>query len=209
MTFWEWLGLASVCFAGAASPGPSLAVVLGAVINGGRGHGLVAAWSHATGVGLYAALTVFGISTLITLVPGLFRAIQISGALYLLWLAARLLRSAASGPLQGDNQSGITAMSAARDGFAVAFLNPKLAVFMLALFSQFVKPGAGVGTVALLIGTATIVDGLWYSLVTVLVGQDRWLATLRARAALIDRVFGVLIGAIALSIIGLAISDLL
>lgn len=205
MSFWEWLGLASICFAGAASPGPSLAVVLGAVIGGGRSHGLIAAWSHAAGVGLYAALTVFGLSTVITLVPWLFRGIQIAGALYLLWLASKLLRSTGSS-LGDDERGSSSAISAARDGFAVAFLNPKLAVFMLALFSQFVKPEAGAATTALLIGTATIVDGLWYSFVTLLVGQPRLLESLRARATIIDRVFGVLIGVIALSILGVAIS---
>lgn len=204
MNVWEWFGLASVCFAGAASPGPSLAVVLGAVISGGRPHGFIAAWSHAAGVGLYAALTVLGISTVITLVPGLFRSIQILGALYLLWLAVKLLRSDGTAP-EEQNRREARAAGAALDGFAVAFLNPKLAVFMLALFSQFVKPGASAATTALLIGTATIIDGLWYSTVTVLVGQERWLSALRARARTLDRVFGALIAAIALSILWMAL----
>ena len=203
MSFWEWISLAGICFAGAASPGPSLAVVLGAVISGGRTHGVIAAWAHATGVGLYATLTVFGISTVITLIPGLFRGIQVAGALYLLWLAAKLLRSTGD-PVDPGREIAGRAFGAARDGFAVAFLNPKLAVFMLALFSQFIKPDASIATTALLIGTATTVDGVWYTLITVLVGQQRWLDVLRRNAGLMDRVFGVLIAAVALSILWLA-----
>jgi threonine/homoserine/homoserine lactone efflux protein len=180
-------------------------VVLGAVISGGRSHGYVAAWAHAAGVGLYAALTVFGISALITLVPWLFRAVQIAGAVYLLWLAAKLLRSPGAPPDSATRQPATRTAAVARDGFAVAFLNPKLAVFMLALFSQFIKPGASATTSALLIATATLIDGLWYTAVSALVGQERWLKALRARAGLIDRLFGVLLATVAVSILWLAL----
>ena len=202
MTAWEWLALASVCLAGAASPGPSLAVVVAAVVGGGRPAGLGAAWSHALGVGLYAALTVVGISSVLRQAPFLLDALQIAGALYLLWLAFGLLRSNA----RGVGASAGRVRHAARDGFAVAFLNPKLAMFMLALFSQFVDADAGFATGAILVATATLIDGSWYTLVTLLLSQPRFLTGLQRRALLIDRVFGGLLAVLGVSILVLTLS---
>jgi threonine/homoserine/homoserine lactone efflux protein len=174
--------------------------VLAALVSGGRGVGLGAAWAHAFGVGLYAALTVFGISALLVHLPQLFVLIQVSGALYLLWMAARLLRSSdASAAAQAED--GRSGRRAARDAFAVAFLNPKLAVFMLALFSQFVSPNAHATESLLLVTTAFAIDGLWYSLVVMLLSRGPWIEALRRNAARIDRAFGVLLGLLALSIL--------
>ena len=203
MTLFEWLPLASVCLAGAASPGPSLAVVLAATMASGRPAGLAAAWAHAAGVGLYAALTVFGLSALITGVPALYSAIQIFGALYLLWIAASLLRS--SGASVPDDATPRAAGTALRDGFAIAFLNPKLAVFMLALFSQFISADAAPAESAVLIATATLIDGLWYTTVVMAISRGNWLEALRANAALVNRIFGVLLSGLALYILALTI----
>ncbi|MFT7287963.1 MAG: threonine/homoserine/homoserine lactone efflux protein [Halieaceae bacterium] len=200
VSVWEWLTLAGLCLAGAASPGPSLAVVMGASLRGGRGAGLAAAWAHAAGVGLYAALTVLGIGALITSHEIVFQSLQIAGAAYLLWLARRLWLSgraagaSAEAPpepiLAGTGQS-------LRDGFAIAFLNPKLAVFMLALFSQFIKPDAGVPLGILLVATAALIDGFWYSLIALAVTRAGWVGRLRDNAALIDRSFAVLLALLA------------
>ncbi|MEL7046981.1 MAG: LysE family translocator [Pseudomonadota bacterium] len=208
MSLWEWLSLASVCFAGAASPGPSLAVVLDAVLRGGRGNGIIAAWAHALGVGLYAALTVFGISALLLSRPELFTLLQVCGALYLLWMAARLLRSTASDPAVSEDAPSHVGR-AARDAFAVAFLNPKLAVFMLALFSQFIRPDAELSESALLIATATGIDGAWYTLVALLLSRGSWLDTLRRNATRIDRGFGALLAILALSILWFSLQRVL
>ena len=198
MTWLEWMTLAGLCWAGAASPGPSLAVVLSACRQGGRSAGLVAAWAHAVGVGLYAGLTVLGFSALLARLPALFIVIQLAGAAYLIWMAFKLWTSAA--PVEGDDEESAASMTAMRDGFAVAFLNPKLAVFMLALFSQFVQPGAPLLVNAQLVGTAFAVDGIWYSVIALLFTLDGWLAALKRNAQLVDRVFAVALSALALYI---------
>ena len=204
MSLFEWAGLVILCLAGAASPGPSLAVVIHAGAAGGRAAGLATAWSHALGVGLYALLTVAGVSAIIAVDAATFTLLQAAGAVYLLWLAYGLWSSASS------DDSGATAERAlhrsVRDGFVVAFLNPKLAIFMLALFSQFVQPGAAVATKIGLVATATLVDGLWYSFVTLVLTRESWLARLRANAALIDRVFAVLLASLAALILWRAVS---
>ncbi len=200
MSVFQWLSLAALCLAGAASPGPSLAVVVSASLEGGRSTGFGAAWAHAIGVGLYAALTVFGLSALITGQPWLFVSLQVAGAAYLLWLAFGLWRHAGtSAAADANNQK--SHRRAMLDGFAVAFLNPKLAVFMLALFSQFIRPGASLADNGLLIATALVVDGAWYTFVTLMVTHPGWVAALRRNARVIDRVFGVLLALLATTIL--------
>jgi threonine/homoserine/homoserine lactone efflux protein len=213
MSAMEWFTLAALCLTGAASPGPSLAVVFSAAVSSGRQAGLLASWAHALGVGLYAALTVYGLSIVLTARPWLFLSIQLAGAAYLLYLAQKLWRSSAQAarPANTREQSQEQAqewslsnqqplVAAMRDGFAVAFLNPKLAVFMLALFSQFIRPGASEGLNLILITTALAVDGLWYSLVTVLVTRPGWVEHLRRNGARIDRIFAVMLTALAITI---------
>lgn len=200
MTLLQWLPLASVCLAGAMSPGPSLAIVVNASLGGGARAGLMASWSHAVGVGLYAALTVVGISALISASGRLFMGLQLAGAVYLLWMASKLWRGAKPASAS-DPVASVSAGAAARNGFLIAFLNPKLALFMLALFSQFVEADASLPTRLLLIATAFGIDGLWYSLVTLALSHSRWLAWLRRHAAYIDRTFAVVIGALALFIL--------
>lgn len=197
MNFWEWVSLASLCFAGAASPGPSLAVVVRASVSGGKLAGLAAAWAHALGVGIYATLTVLGLNTLLSQLGGLFVALQTAGALYLLWLAWGILRSAPSDTEAQEAAPLTSATISARDGFAVAFLNPKLAVFMLALFSQFLRPDATLAHQGILIATATLIDGSWYTLITLAFSRDKWTQALRSNAARIDRVFAVLLTLVA------------
>ncbi|MEM1403006.1 MAG: LysE family translocator [Pseudomonadota bacterium] len=206
MTWLEWITLAGLCWAGAASPGPSLAVVLSACRQGGRSAGLLAAWAHAVGVGLYAGLTVLGFSALLARLPALFIVIQLAGATYLLWMAAKLWFAAAT--TKEDEEDTGASMTAMRDGFAVAFLNPKLAVFMLALFSQFVQPGAPLDVNAQLVGTAFAVDGIWYSLIALLFTRDGWLAALKRNAQRVDRAFAIALAALALYIASQAIISL-
>lgn len=193
-----WLSLAGICLAGAASPGPSLAVVVSASLAGGRVSGLQASWAHAAGVALYALLTVLGASAVLVNTPRLFSALQAAGAFYLLYLAQRLLRSEAAAGTSLDSTPG---GAGARDAFAIAFLNPKLALFMLALFSQFVRPDYGPLALATMVATAGVVDGAWYSGVTVLLTRDTWRRRLQARAHLIDRLLGLMLGALALAIL--------
>ncbi len=195
----QWLSLVAVCLLGAMSPGPSIAVVLDATLRGGRAAGVAAAVAHGLGVGLYGLLTVTGLAVIVTRSPALFLAIQLAGAAYLLYLGARALRSAGPDALEPASAAGYDGGAATR-GFLVAFLNPKLAVFMLALFSQFLQPEAGLGEKALMAATVWLTDTLWYLVVALLVSHSLFYERLRARAQLIDRCFGVLLIVVALTV---------
>jgi len=202
MDLGHWLSLLSICLLGAMSPGPSLAVVVKATLGGGHRAGYPAALAHGAGVGLYGLLTVTGLAVLITRSPGLFLSLQVMGALYLLYLGSRSLRSSAPGLMApAAHQSRNSALQ----GFLVAFLNPKLAVFMLALFSQFLHPDTDVEQKAIMVATVGVTDACWYALVVALLSRRNFLEKLRRGATTIDRIFGVILIALALSVLANAL----
>lgn len=191
MTWATWLTVVSICMLGAMSPGPSLAVVLKQTLAGGRSNGLVVALTHGLGIGVYALLSIFGLAALITASPVAFTALQWGGALYLAWLGMKGLRARANPNAELPDVP--TTASAARDGFLVVFLNPKVAVFFIALFSQVV--GADTSVLAKLgyAATAMMIDGGWYLVVAWLFSTPAWLDRLKRHSVWFERVFGVIL----------------
>jgi len=181
------------------SPGPSLAVVMRHALNGGRRNGCIAAIAHGSGIGLYALLCISGLAVLITTSALLFKSFQWAGAIYLAWLGFKSLRAkpAEAGPLP----AATTGSSAARDGFLIVFLNPKVAVFFIALFSQVIGPATPWLERGLYAGTAWILDTAWYLLVAVMVTQPKWLGALQKHAVWIDRAFGLILLALAAKLV--------
>lgn len=199
MSWLDWLSLASVCLLGAMSPGPSLAVVVRHTMAGGSAAGVQAGLAHGFGVALYAVAVVSGLGLLITTSPLLYQGLQWAGAAFLAYLGIQSLRSPAAGndTSHGDSGSGNPLVH----GFSVAFFNPKIAVFFLALFSQFLDPQASLPVragMAMLMGS---VDAAWYCLIASLLGNPRLLPRLQAARQAIDRVFGVILLLLALRIV--------
>ncbi len=193
-----------LCALGAMSPGPSLAVVSRHTLAGGRAAGSVAALAHGLAIGLYAFASISGIAALLTRSPTAFAALQWAGALWLAWLGLKALLS------RPANEATETAppdhRGAARDGFLVAFLNPKVAVFFLALFSQVVGPETSAATRTLYAGTAMVIDAGWYLLVAWGLSRPGWLAWLRRHGTWVDRLFGIILIGLALRLIFQAVS---
>lgn len=190
-----WITVLSICILGAMSPGPSLAVVLRHTLGGGRVHGCLAALAHGAGIGLYALLSISGLAVLITASPPVFRAFQWTGAAYLAWLGLRGLLTKA--PQHDVPVAVARGTGAARDGFLIAFLNPQIAVFFIALFSQVTGSDTPWTARALYAGTAWFVDTAWYLLVAWLLSTPRWLARLRRNAVWFERLFGLILLALA------------
>ncbi len=187
-----WLSLLLICALGAMSPGPSLAMVMRHTVSGGRAPGVVAALTHALGVGLYAGLTVLGLATVIAHQPWLFRLVTLGGALYLAWLGVQALRAGGGEGLRVAQVASGRRM-AMRDGLLVALGNPKLIVFFVALLSQFVSADMSAAGRWLIVATATLVDGGWYVLVALLLSHSRVLPWLQRRAVWINRLTGVVL----------------
>lgn len=194
MVLSEWLTLCAICLLGAASPGPSLAVVLQSTLTDSPRAGVATALGHGCGVTLYALLTVCGLGIVVSGLPALYAAIKLAGAAYLIWLAFCAWHA-------GQPGTGETS-SPGRTGFLrgalVALLNPKLAIFMLALFSQFLAADAGVLHGAILVITAGAIDALWYTAIALVAGRLGVQRALAQRAVALNRSFALLLTALAL-----------
>ncbi|GAA5131439.1 LysE family translocator [Alloalcanivorax gelatiniphagus] len=189
----DWLLLAGVCALGAMTPGASLAMVLHHTLHGSARAGVRAGLAHALGIGVYAAATVAGLAVVLHRFPSLETGIRLAGSLFLLWLAWKSWRGAGATPADQESGGG----RPARDGFLIAFLNPKVALFFLALFSQFID--AGMSTVARVqvAATAVVIDGAWYSLVALTLARGPILATLRRHHARVERATAIVLALIA------------
>lgn len=201
MTFTTWLSLFTICLLGAMSPGPSLAIVARHALAGGRGNGLATAWAHACGIGIYAFITLIGLAVLLQQSPLLFRAISLAGALYLAWLGFNALRSRGGVAAKLEKGEETSLMQSAREGFLISILSPKIALFFIALFSQFVALGDGVVNRLIIVATPFLVDGLWYTFITLVLSLSQVVDRIRAKAVWIDRVTGVVLILLALRVI--------
>jgi len=172
---------------GATSPGPSLAVVLRNTMIGGRSRGLSCAIGHGLGFGFYAAAVVFGLVTIMVEMPALFTILQVVGILFLLYLGYGIFNAEASKlEYEGGNREGFV------EGFFIAFLNPKIAVFMLAVLSSVLEPGMSSDTKWVIAILGMSIDTIWYVLVALLLSNSNILTKIENNQIFMNRITGVL-----------------
>jgi threonine/homoserine/homoserine lactone efflux protein len=192
-----WIQVAAVCAAGAASPGPSLAVVVRNTVSGGRARGVATGLGHGLGVGLYAFAAVAGVSAVVARSPGLHRAIEVGGAAYLAWLGAMAWKHAGEGA-QGAVPRGRSGFG---EGFAIAFLNPKIAVFFLALLGSFLPAHADLGERAGVAALAAGIDAGWYSFAALVLAATGAAEALQQHRGTTDRALGAILIAVAVGLL--------
>ena len=88
-----WFLAVVTCLLGAMSPGPSLVVVSHNTMSLGFRYGVITSISHGVGVGIYALLTVFGITLIIQSSDIILPLIRIFGCIFLLYLARNMYHS--------------------------------------------------------------------------------------------------------------------
>lgn len=122
-------------------PGLDMAFVLASALVGGRRAGLAATAGIVAGGVCHVLMTALGVMALLKLLPALFNAMLLAGAAYIAWIGWTLLiSSAALGEIPG--QPARTQVATFRQGLLTSLLNPKAYLFMLAIFPQFIAPGA-------------------------------------------------------------------
>lgn len=203
MSLAAWFPFLLICCLGAMSPGPSLAVVLKQTVNNGRGHGLAASWFHAAGVAVWAVATVSGLAVVVAQSQSLYLAITWAGAGYLAWLGICAFRAGPVAALDVGTSAPVSMWRAGTEGAVISFLNPKLAIFFIALFSQFIEKDASLSDNAIIVATATLVDGLWYTLVALVLSHGRILSALQRHSQLINRITGGVLILLALRVVTL------
>src|ERR1022692_1840926 len=152
-----------------ATPGPGVLYVVGRSVGGGRRAGLASMLGIETGEAVYIAGAALGITALLATSPIALSVLRYGGAAYLVLLGIRAWRRH---------------WGAYGRGLVVQLLNPKVAVFFLAYFPQFVRPGQAVAPQVIVLGViyltiAVVTDTCYVLLASWL--ADRLASNPRAR----------------------------
>ena len=189
---WEAIFAAGTFFfLGAISPGPSVMVVIRNTIIGGRKQGVACAIGHGIGFGIYAGSAVFGLIVLLENAPDAFLILQLIGVGLLIWYGYLMWND----EVKLDENSHVDDTKVKRqgfiEGFAIAFFNPKIALFLVAILAQVLEPGMGMGT-KLAIGLLGMsIDMGWYLIVALALTGTGAVDWLRTRGQLIYRLTAI------------------
>jgi threonine/homoserine/homoserine lactone efflux protein len=206
-----WLALATVHLLGAASPGPSLAVVLRNTLTGGARLGVITGAGHGIGFSLYALLVATGLATAISAHSAIEQWLQWGGTAVLLYLGYKFIRHSLSGPYDFSARRTVhrdhseSSRSGFVQGFLVAILNPKILAWMLAIYAPFIHADLQAHTIAAMVLMGALIDGLWYVAVAVVLAHGNRIAGLRSIAHRIDAAMGVLMLMFAVALLSSAL----
>jgi len=184
MSLISWFTLIGVCVIGAMSPGPSLAVILQNRVQRSLYYALIASWAHAAGIFFWALAASTILGSLFQRIPTVKNYLTLAGAAFLIYLAMKSWGSHSSDKTVQNTQLPAAWLT----GISISLLNPKIFVFFTALFSQLIPEGASVITLLGMATVAGLVDGTWYSFVSLLVGHIGLEKSLSSHRVLLNRV---------------------
>lgn len=144
------------------SPGPDMLLIASRSAVQGRIAGLATWAGIAMGTYCHALAAAFGLSQLFLAVPIAYDVVRYAGAAYLLYLAWQAF-NAGSKPNQrvGSTPKAYSTVAMFRQGLWTNLLNPKVALFVLALFPQFIDPNAGSVALQIMV-MATVINVLGF-----------------------------------------------
>ena len=167
----RWLAFLLASLVLAVTPGPAVLYIVARTLGQGRAAGV----ASVLGVGLgnlgNALAASLGLAALLAASALAFDVLRYAGAAYLIWLGVQALRVRSQGA--GGRVAAAPATQATplarifRDGFVVALLNPKTALFFAAFLPQFIDPARGAALQAVAFGVAFVVIAVTTDLVYV------------------------------------------
>jgi len=137
-----------VLFGGAAllmvlTPGPNMIYLLSRSLCQGRRAGIISLLGVALGFLVHMFAAAAGLTAVFMAVPLAYDILKWLGAAYLLYLAWSAVRPGASSPFEARELPHDPPAKLVFMGFMTNALNPKIAVFYLSVFPQFIRPDHG------------------------------------------------------------------
>lgn len=133
-----WFSLAALVLV--LTPGPNMIYCISRTLSQGRSAGLVSLGGVLLGFLVHLLAAALGLTALLMAVPLAFDAIKLAGAAYLLWLAWQAIKPGGAAPFQARSLPADPPATLFRMGFITNLLNPKVAMFYLSFFPQFLQP---------------------------------------------------------------------
>ncbi len=136
-------GIALVALGMVLTPGPNMMYLVSRSLSQGRRAGMISLLGTVTGFLVYLTLANLGLAEVFRTARWLYLAVRLAGAVYLLYLAWRVLRPHGAAIFHVRDLPGDTAARLFRMGLLTNLLNPKAAIMYLALIPQFIDPARG------------------------------------------------------------------
>ena len=157
------------------TPGQDTFYVLGRSVGEGTRSGIASALGIAVGSLVHTAMAALGLSAILSTSASAFMVVKLLGASYLVYLGLRMLRSANVPEPTTTRVGSAGVLGPFRDGIVTNVLNPKVALFFLALMPQFIAPTSETKVAAFIVlGLTFVTTGtLWCLILAVAAGKLR------------------------------------
>ena len=167
MTIYDWISIGLACFIGAASPGPSMLVII--YINSTKGllSAIIASIGHGIGIFIYAIATALGMKYFLIQFPNALLFIKVFGILFLFFISFKMLFFKIENTNVVHSKTFVQNYNSFNVGTLVALINPKIILFFGAVFSQFIKNDFNFNDKFLISILAAFIDTLWYVILAV------------------------------------------
>ena len=145
------------CLALSITPGPDMLLIASRSASQGKAAGFASLAGIQLGTYCHALAAALGLSQLFVTFPVAFDVVRYIGAAYLLYLAFKTFRSTGTALSASASMPRYSRLRIMQQGLLTNVLNPKMALFVLALFPQFIDPQAGSIVVQMLL-LATVLN---------------------------------------------------
>jgi threonine/homoserine/homoserine lactone efflux protein len=188
-----------VCLLGAMSPGPSMAVVIHNAIFKGRYNGILTSIGHGLGIAIYAAFAVLGLGLIIETNIIIFNSLKILSIIFLIFIGIKSILNKEK--LNVEKKDVKEKTISFLQGFSISILNPKILVWFIAIYSQFMSVNNDLVFNIYLVSIAGIIDAFWYIFLTLAVTTASALTFFQTKILLIKKIQGFLFVAIGLALL--------
>ena len=177
-----------VCLFGAMSPGPSMAVVINNAVFKNRYHGVLTSIGHGLGITIYAIFAVIGIGLIINTNILIFNGMKIISIMFLIYLGLKAITNKEKINFENEQLSGRA--TSFFQGLSIAILNPKILVWFVAIYSQFMSKSNDFLFNTYLVLIAGVIDTCWYILLTIMATSDVALRYLKSKSDILQKLLG-------------------
>ena len=188
MTLITFVQVFTVCLLGAMSPGPSMAVVINNAIFKGRYNGILTSIGHGIGIACYATFAVLGLGLIIKTNVFIFNGLKVLSIIFLIFIGAKSILNKEKLNLEKKNIKEKTVSFL--QGFSISILNPKILIWFIAIYSQFMSADNELIFNIYLVSIAGIIDTCWYITLTLTVTTASALRFFQSKVTLIQKIQG-------------------
>ena len=199
MTLITFVQVFTVCILGAMSPGPSMAVVINNAIFKGRYNGILTSIGHGMGIAVYATFAVLGLGLIIKTNIFVFNGLKILSIIFLIFIGLKSIFNKEKLNLEKKNIEKNTISFL--QGFSISILNPKILVWFIAIYSQFMSTDNELLFNIYLVSIAGIIDACWYIILSLAVTTASALSFFQTKITLMQKVQGFFFVALGLGLL--------